>query len=151
MDLDTFFRVLYVIIDDWYKTSMVGRINKHAGASVAMSDSEVLTIMIAAQWQVGVPWRSERGIMRWLDVHGRGWFARLLKRSAFNQRARYRWQVYIALQQWLAAVLGQGSAAYECVDGEPVPAKRCASSRTGCGKVSVDRAAGSSATGCWRV
>ena len=125
MDLDTFFTVLYVIIDDWYKTCMVGQIHKHPGASAEMSDSEVLTIMIAAQWQVGVPWRSERSMLRWLTAHGRGWFPRLLSRSAFNQRARWLWQVSIALQQWLADMLGQASAAYECVDGEPVPAYSC--------------------------
>ena len=125
MDLDTFFTVLYVIIDTWYKTYMVGQIHKHPGASAEMSDSEVLTIMIAAQWQVGVPWRSERGILRWLSAHGRGWFPRLLKRSAFNRRARYLWQLYMALQQWLAEVLGSATAAYECVDGEPVPAYSC--------------------------
>jgi hypothetical protein len=125
MDLDTFFTVLYVIIDDWYKTDMVGRIHKHAGAKAEMSDSEILTIMIAGQWQAGVPWRSERGLVRWLEAHGRGWFPRLLSRSAFNQRARWLWRVYIALQQWLAELLGQAGAAYECVDGEPVPAYSC--------------------------
>lgn len=122
MDFDTFFTLLYVMVDDWYKTYMAGRIHKHAGPSLEMSDSEVMTIMLAAQWQAGVPWRSERGILRWLEAHGRQWFPRLLKRSAFNERARQLGQAYMELQQWLAAVLGQASAAYECVDGEPVPA-----------------------------
>jgi hypothetical protein len=35
------------------------------------------------------------------------------------------WQVAIELQRWLAAVLGQATAAYECVDGVPVPAYSC--------------------------
>jgi hypothetical protein len=32
---------------------MVGQLHKHAGAEAEMSDSQVLTIMIAEQWQVG--------------------------------------------------------------------------------------------------
>jgi len=125
MDLDTFFTVLYVIVDGWYKTCFAGQLHKHPGAEAKLSDSEVLTIMIAGQWQAGVPWRSERGILRWLDKHGRGWFPRLLKKSAFNRRARLLWRAYIGLQQYVAELLGQATAAYEVVDGLPVPAYSC--------------------------
>ncbi len=55
MDLDTFFTTLYVLIDDWYKREMRDRMKRHAGPALKMSDSEVLTIAIAAQWTVGVP------------------------------------------------------------------------------------------------
>jgi hypothetical protein len=114
-----------VIIDDWYKVELVKQLHKHAGARAEMSDSEVLTIMIAGQWRKGVAWSSERGLLRWLDKHGRGLFPRLLKRSAFNERGRWLWGAYILLQQWLAEELGRDQAAYECVDGEPVPAYSC--------------------------
>jgi hypothetical protein len=102
MDVYTFFTVLKGVIADWYKTHMVGQIHKHAGAQAALSDSKLLTIRIAGQWSAGVAWQSERGLVRWLEVHGRGWFPRLLKRSAFNRRTRWRWRASIALQQWLA-------------------------------------------------
>ena len=46
-----------------------------------MSDSEVLTVAIAGQWRDGVPWRSERGIVRYMLKHGQSWFPRMLKRS----------------------------------------------------------------------
>jgi hypothetical protein len=116
MDYDTFFTELYVMIDDWYKAEVAGQITKHAGAVAQMSDSEVLTVMIAGQW------RSERGLLRWLEAHGRGWFPRLLKRSACNRRGRWLWGAFIALQQWVAQGLGSAEAVYECVDGTPVPA-----------------------------
>src|SRR6185369_10375591 len=99
MDLETFFTELYVLIDDYYKAEIAGKVKKHAGAQAQMSDSEVLTVMIAGQWRIGVAWRSERGILRWLDAHGRGWFPGLLKASAFNRRGRGLWQVFIGLQQ----------------------------------------------------
>ena len=88
MDIDTFFTELYVLIDDWYKSEPSLHLRKQAGATQHMSDSEVLTLMIAGQWRAGVTWRSERGLLRWVEAHGRGLFPTLLKRSAFNERGR---------------------------------------------------------------
>ncbi|HLU09635.1 MAG TPA: hypothetical protein VK003_08205 [Oceanobacillus sp.] len=53
--MDTFFTELYVFVDDWYKAEGAKLMQRRAGAAVKMSDSEVLTIAIAAQWRVGVP------------------------------------------------------------------------------------------------
>lgn len=125
MDLDTFFTELYVLIDDWYKANWERALRRGVGTKVQMSDSEVLTLMIAGQWRVGVVWRSERGLLRWVEQHGRGLFPQVLKRSAFNERARNLWSVCIALQQAVAEWLGSRTAVYECVDGEPVPAYSC--------------------------
>ncbi len=52
MDLDTFFTTLYVLVEDWYKGEMSARFRRHAGPALQMSDSEVLTVAIAAQWRV---------------------------------------------------------------------------------------------------
>lgn len=120
MDLDTFFTTVYVLIDDWYKQRMAGNMQRHAGAALKMSDSEVLTVAIAGQWRVGVPWQSERGLVRYLHTHGRGWFPTMLKRSQFNQRVRDLWAALVVLQQSVAAWLDQGEL-YECVDCTPLP------------------------------
>ena len=45
MDLDTFLTRLYVLIDDWYKGEMKELMQRHAGAELQMSDSEVLTLV----------------------------------------------------------------------------------------------------------
>ena len=59
MNLDTFFTTLYCLVDDWCKSCRVCSRNKaRSGPPLRMSDSEVLTLVIAAQWRVGVPWRS---------------------------------------------------------------------------------------------
>lgn len=58
MDLDTYITTLNVLVDDWYKkTEIMPFMKRHAGPRLQMSDSEVLTVAIAGQWQVGVPWR----------------------------------------------------------------------------------------------
>jgi len=120
MDLDTFFTTLYVLIDDWYKREMRDRMKRHAGPALKMSDSEVLTIAIAAQWTVGVPWQSERGIVRYILQHGRSWFPMMLKHSQFNNRLRHMWAAFVCLQQELGQRLIR-SAVYEVVDCAPLP------------------------------
>ena len=95
MDLDTFFTTLYVVIDDWYKSKMISLMKRHPGPALQMSDSEVLTVAIAAQWRAGVPWQSERGIVRYMLENGRSWFPRMLKRSQFNKRLRDLWAAFV--------------------------------------------------------
>ncbi len=121
MDLDTFLTTLYVLVDDWYKGEMSARFKRHAGPALQMSDSEVLTVAIAGQWRVGVPWRSERGIVRYMLNNGRSWFPSMLKRSQFNQRVRDLWAAFVCLQQELAQMLCSTSTLYEVVDCTPAP------------------------------
>ena len=121
MDLDTFLTQLYVLIDDWYKLTFPGGIKRHAGGPMSMSDSEVLTVAIAGQWRAGVPWRSERGVVRYLLKHGRGWFPTMLHTSAFNERVRQLWAVLVQVQQALAAGLWRAQDVYEVADCVPLP------------------------------
>ncbi|MBI1276638.1 MAG: hypothetical protein GC179_00780 [Anaerolineaceae bacterium] len=95
-----------------------------------MSDSEVLTVALAAQWRVGVPWKSERGIVRYMQAHGRVWFPTMLQRSAFNERVRNLWTVFVRLQQELSAELRQSTEIYEVVDCVPLPACSIAQTHT---------------------
>ncbi len=66
MDLDTFLTTLYVLVDDWYKARIAPFMQRRKGAQQQMSDSEVLTVALAGQWRVGVPWQSERGVVRYM-------------------------------------------------------------------------------------
>ena len=120
MDLDTFITTFYVLIDDWYKSEIDYAMQRHAGPGLEMSDSEVLTVAIAGQWQVGVPWRSERSVVRYMQQHGRHWFPGMLQRSQFNQRVRDLWAALVRLQQIVAQELWAGEL-YECVDCVPLP------------------------------
>jgi hypothetical protein len=121
MDLDTFLTRLYVWIDDWYKAEMAEQLARRHGPIPKMSDSEVLTVAIAGQWRCGVPWQSERGLVRYMQKQGRGWFPHMLERSRFNEQVRYLWAAIIKLQQALAVVLKASQALYEVVDCLPLP------------------------------
>lgn len=121
MDLETFFTTVYVVVDDWYKQE-IAHLKPTLGAPARMSDSEVLTVAVVGQWRVGVPWQSERGLVRYIHSHGREMFPTMLQASAFNQRVRHLYGVLVSLQQAVANWLGQGQALYECVDSFPLVA-----------------------------
>ena len=105
MDLDTFVTVLYCLIDDWYKANVNMVESRGLGRPQQMSDAEILTIVIAGQWRVGVPWQSERGLVRYLMNHGLKWFPTMLRHSQFNRRARQVWQALVLFQQDMGQML----------------------------------------------
>lgn len=126
MDFDTFITTLYVIVDDWMKEQVPAAALKRTGPSPTMSDAEVLSVALAGHWREGVPWRSERAVVRYMQNHGRHWFPTMLGRSAFNQRVRNLWAVAVRLQQDLGH---SQPCLYEIVDTVPVPAGSLAQSK----------------------
>jgi hypothetical protein len=122
MDLETFFTILYVFVDDWYNMYVLPYKPKRGGPPPQMSDSEVLTVALAGQWRVGVPWRSERGLVRAIHKQGLRLFPTMLQRSAFNERVRRLWGAFILLQVAVAEHLMGPQDVYECLDTLPLPA-----------------------------
>lgn len=125
LELDTFLVAVYCTVDEEY----VARFGPHKpvrpGVAPAVSDSEVLTLLVLAQWQ---PRRSEAQFLRYVRRHWGAYFPRLLSQSAFNRRARDLMPVLGALGPAVAArvVAAWPGVAYEVVDGVPVPlARRC--------------------------
>ena len=88
LDLETFLTALYVIVDDLYQSDIVPHMPPRGGPHAEMSDNEVLCLGLAAQWRSGVPWKSERGVLRYVRKHLRYLFPTLLSQSAFNRRLR---------------------------------------------------------------
>jgi hypothetical protein len=64
LDLETFLIALYVIVDALDQSDIHSRMPACGGPAAQRSDSEVLCLGLAGQWRSGVPWKSERGIMR---------------------------------------------------------------------------------------
>lgn len=122
MDLDTFITTLYVIVDDWFREKALDEQLKRSGPAPEMTDAEVLSVALAGQWRKGLPWDSERSLVRYMQKHGRKWFPKMLGRSAFNQRLRNLWGVLLELQSDLAQNLAEPEGFYEIVDTVPVPA-----------------------------
>ena len=119
LDLETFLVALYVIVDDFYQSHIQPCMPACGGPPAQMSDSEVLCLGLAAQWRSGVPWNSERGIMRYVRKPLRHLFPTGLTQSAFNRRLRRLWGAFILIQDAVAAQLAPGD--YDVMDGFPMP------------------------------
>ena len=65
MDLDSFLVSLYVQIDDWWKANHPS-VTRRPGRPTLLSDPEVLTLAILAQWP---RFRSERDFWRFAWAH----------------------------------------------------------------------------------
>lgn len=127
LDLETFFTVLYVIVDDLYQEQVQPQMPASGGPPICMSDSEVLCLGLAAQWRSGVPWKTERGILRYVHKHLRPLFPTLLSQSAFNRRLRRLWGAFILIQAAVAKRLAR-TEDIDIMDGFPIPIARGARS-----------------------
>ena len=107
LDADTVLTAVYCVVDDLYRATLAEGKPVRRGPKPRLSDSEVLTLAVLAQWQ---PDRSERAFVRYAVRHWRSSFPGLLTQSAFNRRVRdlwgVLWQLGPTLSQKVADALG---------------------------------------------
>jgi hypothetical protein len=127
LDLETFLTTLYVMVDDLFLQHVLPKMPLHGRPTPQLADSEVLCLGLAAQWRSGVPWKSERGFLRYAHKHLRHLFPGLTTQSAFNRRLRNLWGAFLLLEQAVAQELGTPDD-FEIFDGVPVPVARGARS-----------------------
>jgi hypothetical protein len=140
MDLDSFLVSLYVLVDDWWKLEHASRPPK-TGRPALLSDPEVLTLAILAQWP---RFRSERDFWRFAWAHLRPYFPMLCSQGQLNRRIRALEPELRELQLAFARELTQPSAVYRVRDTTLVPAMvRVRASRKGlfCGQATFGRSA----------
>lgn len=123
IDLDTFLTTVYCITSDLYQAQYAAQKPRRPGQRPELSDDEVLTLAILAQWQQN---RSERAFGRYAAQQWRRYFPHLLSQSQLNRRMRDVAGVLSALGPAIAVALTQqlGLPAYEVMDGVPVPLMR---------------------------
>jgi hypothetical protein len=124
LDLDTFLVTVYCVVDDLYRAHAAPHKPVRPGHRPELADSEVLTLLVLAQWQQG---RSERAFLRYACGHWHGYFPRLLSQSAFNRRARDLLGVVCLLGPLVSQGVRQElgiTATYEVVDGVAIPLMR---------------------------
>lgn len=118
MDLDSFLVSLYVLTDDWWKATHSSD-TPGAGRPSLISEAEILTLAILAQWP---RFRSERDFWRFAQAHLREYFPALPSQSQFNRRVRALEVEMRSLQFHLAGVLAEESAVYHVLDTTLIPA-----------------------------
>ena len=118
MDLDSFLVSLYVLTEEWWKATHSSDI-PGAGRPSLISEPEILTLAILAQWP---RFRSERDFWRFASTHLREYFPTIPSQSQFNRRVRALEGEMKLLQSHLATELADGSAAYHILDTTLLPA-----------------------------
>jgi hypothetical protein len=119
LDLETFLVAWYVIVDDVYQSAIKPRMPACGGPPAQMSDAAVLCLGLAAQWRSGGPWKSERGLRRYVRQHLRHFCPTVLTQRAFNRRLRRLWGAFILSQDAVANQLAPGAS--DVMDGFPMP------------------------------
>ena len=126
MDLDTFLVALYTTVDDRYRQHFAQLKPRRRGKRPELSDSEVLTLAICAQWHG----TSERAFLRFAAQYWRAYFPRLLSQSACNRRCRDLAGVLTRLSGMVAQELGGYATPYQVLDSLPVRLmRRCRGQR----------------------
>jgi hypothetical protein len=130
IDLDAFLVLVYCLVDELYRSKYAALKPRRRGHKPELSDSEVLTLAILCQWQRS---RSENRFVGYVLKHWQGYFPRMLTQGAFNRRVRDLAGVLCHLGPEVAKLTESylnSSAAYEVIDGVPVPLmRRCRGSK----------------------
>jgi hypothetical protein len=140
MDLDSFLVSLYVFVDDWWKLKRSLEQPK-IGRPALLTDSEVITLAILAQWP---RFCSERDFWRFASSHLRSYFPALCSQSQLNRRIRALAPELRALQLAFAREIAEPEAVYHVLDTTLIPAiVRVRASRKGlfCGQATFGRSA----------
>ena len=115
VDVDTFLTTLYVMVDDFCKTSL--RPEPHPGPPATLNRSEVVTLAMFGQWQ---GFGSERGFYRYARRHLRGAFPQLPTREQLNRQVRQHHEALVAFVRHLVHLLAAQRCLYEALDSTGV-------------------------------
>lgn len=116
--IDEFIIAVFCCVDDLLKEVTQGQRIRQKGFAPALSDSEVITMEIVAEYQ-GID--ADQAIWSYFRRHWLAWFPRLGSRSTFVRQAANLWQYKERLQHRLAVELGAFADSVHLVDGIPIP------------------------------
>jgi hypothetical protein len=117
LDLDTFLTAVSTVVDDLYRERLAAALRHRPGPAPALSDSEVLTLAICAEWGA---WDSERSFWRFAHRRLGHLFPRLVDQSEFNRRRRSLYPALAAIQRAVAERLGAHLEGERLLDTKPV-------------------------------
>lgn len=118
MSLEDFIITVYCLIEDGLKKfSEIGKLRQR-GFSPSLSDGEVITIEIVAEF-LGID--TDKGAWEYIRDHWLEWFPMLGSRANFAKHATHLWQAKQWLQKKLAQQLGAFADELHLADGFPMP------------------------------
>lgn len=118
IDITTIFTIVFVLVDDWYQQYGVELLKGKRGVKPEFSDSEVITLMIMADF---IPFPSERQFLGFIRANYLPLFPRLVDRSQFNRRARGLRLLVEEFRRCWVSELGITATNLLLLDTKPVP------------------------------
>lgn len=117
IDLETLLTSVYVLVDDDCQ-EVLGHPPVKVGAKTDLSESEVLTLMVAHDF---LPYAGERQYLAYLRANHGDLFPELLTQSQYNRRVRALGAALERLRQhWVIALVGDGVEML-LLDTKPIP------------------------------
>lgn len=118
MSIEEFIINTFCLVDDYTKKVLNGKELRQRGFKPKLSDSEVITMEIVAEFQ-GID--TDKGAWKYFCNHWRDLFPKLGSRSNFAKHSANLWKIKQELQKELAKQLGAFSDALHLADGFPMP------------------------------
>ncbi len=109
---------IYVLVDDWYQAHAPVLLKGKPGAKPELSDSEMMTLMLA---QDLIPYPGETQFIGFMRANHLNLFPQLVDQSQFNRRARdLRWLVERLRRDWVVRLMRE-TPKILLVDTKPIP------------------------------
>lgn len=118
MLMEDFIINVFCIIEDLLKFSLDGKKLRQRGFNPSLSDGEVITMEIVAEYQ-GID--TDKGAWKYFHDHWYSWFPKIGSQSNFAKHAANLWQIKQQIQKELALRLGALADKIHIADGFPIP------------------------------
>ncbi len=118
INIESLFTILFVLIDDWCHTKGQRFLARDVGRKPKFSDSEVLTLMLGAEY---LPFSSEKQYLGYMRANHSNLFPDLLSQSQFNRRARSLHYPMEWMRRDLLMDMGIAHQEKFLIDTKPVP------------------------------
>ena len=118
IDFDSLLVIVFVLVDDWYKSQKKLQKSKSPGVKPEMSDSEIMTLALMMDY---LPFPGETQFLGFIRANYGKWFSDLLERSQFNRRLRKLGAKIEILRRIWVQQLGCENANSFVIDTKPIP------------------------------
>ena len=118
IDFESLLIIIFVLVDDWYKSEAKFCSGKSPGTKPEMSDSEIITLALVMDY---LPFPGESQFIGFIRANYKQWFPTLLERSQFNRRLRRLEPKLEILRRTWVGQLGGFNADSFVIDTKPIP------------------------------
>lgn len=118
IDFESLLVIVFVLVDDWYKSSKKSLKSKSPGVKPEMSNSEIMTLALMMDY---LPFPVLSQYLGFIRANYGKWFPNLLERSQFNRRLRKLGAEIEILRRMWVQQLGSGDEKSFMIDTKPIP------------------------------